>query len=67
MMTHSEERDQLVRLHDRHKRFSLDVYDHLTASEEAHMLKAQRDLRQVEKELEDLKKKLLAKKGIKQI
>jgi hypothetical protein len=57
-----DERDQLAALHDRHKRFSLEVYDHLTAKEEAHMLEAQRKLRETEKELEALKKKLHSKR-----
>lgn len=54
-----DDRNQLERLHDRHKRFSLDVYDHLTAREEEKMLAAQKKLRKIEKELEDFKKKLM--------
>ncbi len=57
-----DERDQLAALHDRHKRFSLEVYDHLTNQEEAQMLKAQRKLKETEKELEALKKTLHSKK-----
>ncbi|WP_158976567.1 hypothetical protein [Cellulophaga sp. L1A9] len=52
------ERDQLARLHDRHKRLSLDIYDHLNAQEETEMLEAHKELKKTEKELEDLQKKL---------
>ncbi|ADV50266.1 hypothetical protein I2486_14790 [Cellulophaga sp. E16_2] len=56
------ERDQLARLHDRHKKLSLDVYDHLNDQEEKEMLEAHKELKKTEKELEDLQKKLYPKK-----
>lgn len=55
-----DDRNQLERLHDRHKRFSLEVYDHLTAREEEKMLDAQRKLREIEQELETFRKKLMS-------
>ncbi|HEA23321.1 hypothetical protein LCGC14_1093970 [marine sediment metagenome] len=54
-------RDQLARLHDRHKRLSLMVYDHLSANEEEKMEKAHQEMKEAAKELEDLKVKLLSK------
>ena len=37
MQHHPDERNQLAALHDRHKRFSLEVYDHLNGEEEKHL------------------------------
>ena len=54
-------RDQLARLHDRHKRLSLMVYDHLSANEEEQMEKAHKKMKETAKELEELKVKLLSK------
>lgn len=51
-------RDQLARLHDRHKRLSLMVYDHLNAEEEEAMIKAHEEMKETAKELELLQKKL---------
>lgn len=51
-------RTQLERLHDRHKRFSLDVYDHHTNNETEKLREAKRNLKQTEEELDELKKKL---------
>ena len=62
MLNAFNEREQLARLHDRHKRFSLDVYDHLTAGEEAKLLDARKKLKEAEKELEELKIKVHSKK-----
>ena len=62
MLNAFNEREQLARLHDRHKRFSLDVYDHLTAKEEAKLLDARKKLKEAEKELEELKIKVHSKK-----
>lgn len=59
-MTH---RDQLERLHDRHKRFTLEVYDHLTANEEEKMLEAHAKMKEAQKELKALKKKLFKNNG----
>ena len=59
-----EHRDQLARLHDRHKKFSLMVYDHLTAKEEEKMLKAHLKLKEASKQLEAMKDKLLIKKVV---
>lgn len=53
-----DERDQLARLHDRHKRFSMMVYDHHTAGEDEKLKEAQKSLKLTAKELDDLKKKL---------
>lgn len=62
MLNAFNEREQLARLHDRHKRFSLDVYDHLTAGEETKLLEARKKLKEAEKELEELKIKVHSKK-----
>ena len=51
-------RDQLARLHDRHKRLSLMVYDHLNADEEDEMIKAHQEMKETAKELELLQNKL---------
>ncbi len=61
MIHRINERDQLGRLHDRHKRLSLDVYDHLSAAEEKEMLAAKKELEAIEKELAALKQKLHSK------
>ena len=58
-----EHRDQLARLHDRHKRFSLKVYDHQTANEEEKKVKAHKKCKKASEELEAMKTKLLTKKG----
>ncbi|MBD0776832.1 hypothetical protein HPE56_03410 [Maribacter sp. ANRC-HE7] len=56
-MTHDiEHRDELIALNDRHKRFSLDVYDHMTAGEEKKMLEAHTKMKEAEKELKNFKK-----------
>lgn len=54
-------RDQLARLLDRHKRLSLDVYDHMTANEEKEMIEKHAQMKEAEKELVDFKKKHLNK------
>jgi hypothetical protein len=56
-----EHRDQLERLHDRHKRFTLEVYDHLTAKEEEKMLEAYAKMKEAKKELKIYRKKLFKK------
>ncbi|WP_431160765.1 hypothetical protein [Flagellimonas beolgyonensis] len=50
-------RDQLARLHDRHKRLSLEVYDHMTAEEEKKMLEKRAEMKAVEKEIADFHKR----------
>jgi len=62
MLNAFNEREQLARLHDRHKRFSLDVYDHLNAGEEKKLVEARKNLSETEKELENLKNKVHSKK-----
>lgn len=59
MKNHQEGRNQLAALHDRHKRFSINVYDHLNSGEEKHMLEgAKKKLEETSEELENLKNKL---------
>lgn len=58
MQHHPDERNQLAALHDRHKRFSINVYDHSAAGKTAKLKEAQKQLKETEKELEALKKKL---------
>lgn len=58
MQHHPDERNQLEALHDRHKRFSMNVYDHFSSGETARLKEAQQELEETEKELEALKKKL---------
>lgn len=58
MIHHPDERDQLEMLHDRHKRFSLEVYDHSVSNDKIKLAEAQKNLKVVVKELDDLKKKL---------
>ena len=53
-----DERDLLARLHDRHKRFSLDVYDYANSDEDEKLIEAQKNLKATEKELNALKEKL---------
>lgn len=54
-------RDQLARLHDRHKHLSLMVYDHMTANEEKEMESKHAEMKVAEKELADFKKKHFTK------
>lgn len=58
-----ENRNQLARLHDRHKRFSLMVYDHHIANEEEKKAKAHQKCEKATKELGAMKNKLLIRKG----
>ena len=58
MQHHSDERNQLAALHDRHKRFSINVYDHDSAGNHEKLKEAQKNLKDTEKELEALKRKL---------
>lgn len=52
------ERQLLVDLHERHKRFSLDVYDHSSSGHHEKLKEAQKGLKETENELDALKKKL---------
>lgn len=61
MLHDSNHRDELARLHDRHKRLSLMVYDHMTANEEREMEEKHAQMTEAEKELADFKKKLYSK------
>ena len=54
-----ETRTQLERLHDRHKRLSLEVYDYHNANDETKLSEARENLKKTAKELEDLKKEVL--------
>lgn len=58
MQHHPDERNQLASLHDRHKRFSMNVYDHYKSGNHEKLKEAQKSLKETEKELEALKKKL---------
>lgn len=58
MQHHPDERNQLAALHDQHKRFSMNVYDHSSNGETTKLNEGQKELKQTEKELEELKKKL---------
>ncbi|WP_040756623.1 hypothetical protein [Winogradskyella psychrotolerans] len=58
MQHHPDERNQLAALHDRHKRFSMNVYDHSSNNETDKLIEAQKELKQTEKELADLMKRL---------
>lgn len=51
-------RTQLERLHDRHKRFSLNVYDYHTSNNEEKLVEAKENLKKTEKELDELKKQI---------
>lgn len=64
MVDDIEHRNQLARLHDRHKRFSLMVYDHHTANEEEKKEKAHHKCQKAAKKLEAMKNKLLTKKAV---
>lgn len=61
MLNNYNEREQLERLHDRHKRMSLEVYDHLNQKEETDLLKSHKELKKAQKELEEFKKRLFSK------
>lgn len=61
MEHYNNHRNQLERLHDRHKRLSLEVYDHLSKNEEKEMIAAHKKLKEAEKELTLFKEKLYAK------
>jgi hypothetical protein len=50
-------RDQLAKLHDRHKHFSMMVYDHTSAKEKEKREQAHAQMEEAEKELADFKKK----------
>ncbi len=54
-------RDQLAKLHDRHKRFSMMAYDQSSAGEEEKMEQAHAQMEEAEKELSDFKKKCFTK------
>jgi len=57
-----EEREQLERLHDRHKRFSLDVFDQISSNADDDAIEAaKKKLAQAVKELDALKEKLHSK------
>ena len=56
-----DHRDQLARLHDRHKRLSLMAYDHKSANEEEEKNKAHKEMKDTEKELEELQNKIHGK------
>lgn len=58
MLNAFNEREQLERLHDRHKRFSLNVYDHLRSHRKEKLEKAKENLKKTETELQKLKEKL---------
>ncbi len=58
MLHHPEHRDQLERLHDRHKRLSINVYDYHSSGDQEKLKEAQEELKKTEKELDALKKKL---------
>lgn len=54
-----DEREQLERLHDRHKRLSLDVFDYINSNAETEKIEeAKRELGKTVEELQTLKKKL---------
>lgn len=62
MIDHSiNHRDQLAKLHDRHKHFSMMVYDHSSAGEEEKMEQVQAQMEEAEKELSVFKKKCFTK------
>jgi len=56
-----DHRDQLARLHDRHKRLSLMAYDHMSAKEEEERKKAHKEMQETAKELEELQNKIHGK------
>lgn len=58
MQHHPDERDQLAALHDRHKRFSINVYDHHIEGNHEKLKEAQKNFNETERELDALKKKL---------
>lgn len=58
MQHHPDERNQLAMLHDRHKRFSINVYDYHKSGETEKLKEAQKNLKETVKELDALKKKL---------
>lgn len=58
MIHHTDERDQLATLHDRHKRFSIEVYDYQDSGETEKLKESRKNLDQTVKELDTLKKKL---------
>ncbi len=57
MLHDSNHRDELARLHDRHKHLSMMVYDHMTANEVKEMEEKHAQMKEAEKELADFKKK----------
>ncbi|WP_452598449.1 hypothetical protein [Pontimicrobium sp. MEBiC01747] len=58
MLNAFNEREQLERLHDRHKRFSLDVYDHHTKNNKEKLEESKKNLKETEEALQQLKEKL---------
>ena len=58
MIHHSDERAQLEALHDRHKRFSIEVYDYQQSGETEKLKESRKNLDQTVKDLDELKKKL---------
>lgn len=58
MLNAFNEREQLERLHDRYKNFSLEVYDHTSSQNHEKLKEAKENLEKTEKDLEELKAKL---------
>lgn len=58
MIHHPDERNQIALLHDRHKNFSMEVYDHKNDSDTKKLEDARKNLKQTAMEVEALMKKL---------
>ena len=58
MIHHPDERNQLALLHDRHKNFSIEVYDHKYSRNSTKLKEAQKELEQTAIDIEALMRKL---------
>ena len=58
MIHHPDERDQIALLHDRHKNFSIEVYDHKDDTDTKKLKEARKNLEQTAREVEALMKRL---------
>lgn len=58
MRHHPDERNQLAQLHDRHKNFSMEAYDHKDSRNSKKLKEAQKELEQTAIDVEALMKNL---------
>lgn len=58
MIHHPDERNQLALLHDRHKNFSIEVYDHKDDTDTKILKEAKKNFEQTSREIEEMMQRL---------